>query len=97
MHGHNKCGHHMVAKLLLVLAWLAALGFWLAMWKGMFWNVEPTGWFSHVVVFSLLAFGTKFCSCYSKNRMMGGMKCDCSCNDCEGGMCEGKHKEGHGM
>ena len=62
--GMCKCGHHWVEKLMMVLAWLAAIGFWLALWRdGAFWNVASDVWFQHVVVFSLLLFGMSWCSC----------------------------------
>ena len=96
-HGNCKCGHHICAKILVGLAWLAAIGFWLASWKGMFWNLDNMGWFYHVIVFVVLAFSTKFCGCCWKQMgMMGkGMGCVCNCGECMGGKCGGTHGEGH--
>lgn len=81
----------------MVLAWLAAIAFWWASWKGLVWNLDPSEWFAHVVVFSLLLFGTKFCGCCRKvGKMMGGsMNCACTCGSCEGGRCGNVHDEGH--
>lgn len=93
MHGNYKCFHHACAKILVLLAWLSALGFWLASWKEMFWNLDSAGWFYHVVVFVVLAFSTKFCGCCMK--MMGSANCACTCGSCEGGKCDNKHGEGH--
>lgn len=97
MHGNCKCGHHVCAKILVGLAWLAAIGFWWADW-----SVTTIGWmdaehlFRDVVILSLLAFGTKFCGCCWKGgKMMGGMNCTCSCGNCGGGKCGGMHDEGH--
>ncbi len=64
MEGVCKCGHHKIEKLMMLLAWLAGISFWVALWKdGMFWNVPSDVWFQHVVVFSLLMFGGRFCGC----------------------------------
>lgn len=62
--GTCKCGHHKIEKLVMVLAWLAGIAFWLALWKGgLFWNVASDTWFQHVIVFSLLLFGMSWCGC----------------------------------
>ena len=62
--GVCKCGHHKIEKLMMLLAWLAGIGFWVALWKGgVFWNVSSDVWFQHVVVFSLLLFGMSWCGC----------------------------------
>jgi len=67
----HKCGHHIGAKVLYALAWISAIVFWWASWKGtMPWMMDSTAWFQLTVVFSLLAFGTKFCWC-GHGMMMG--------------------------
>ena len=89
-----KCVHHVIVKILVVLAWLSAIGFLIASKKDMFLNYVNTDWFYHVVVFTLLAFSTKFCGCCWRGKM-GNAVCNCSCNNCEGGKCEGSHGEDH--
>jgi len=91
MHGNCKCFHHICAKILVVLAWLSAIGFWWASWKGLAWNLDSSEWFAHIVVFVLLAFSTKFCGCCWKNMkaMHGGMACPA----CDGR--GGEHTHGH--
>lgn len=88
MHGNCKCGHHVCAKVLMVLAWLTAIAFWWASWGGtIVWNLDSSEWFAHVVVFSLLLFGTKFCGCCGRDgKMMDKNTCShsegCKCGDC---------------
>lgn len=92
MHGNCKCFHHWVTKLLVVLAWVSAFAFWWASWKGMMvWGMAADHWFQDVIVFSLLAWGTVFCGCCGKSKMMeggmgmGGMckhDAGCTCGDC---------------
>ena len=97
MHGNCKCGHHIVSKILVVLAWISAIAFWWASCKStMVWGIDSSTWFNHVVVFVLLAFSTKFCGCCWKGKMMNNMNCSCNCTSCEGGKCGGTHSEGHG-
>lgn len=94
MHGNCKCGHHWCAKILVVLAWVSAIAFLWASWKTtLVWDMDEAVWFYHVVVFTLLAFSTKFCGCCMK--MMGGKSCVCNCGECAGGKCGGMHKENH--
>ena len=89
-HGNCKCFHHLCAKVLMGLAWLAAIAFWWASWKStIVWNFDSSEWFSHVVVFSLLLFGTVFCGCCGRGgKMMAGNggsckhEMDCKCGDC---------------
>ena len=98
MHGNCKCGHHVCAKILVVLAWLAGIGFVISAWKGMmFWKWDANGYFEAVVVFVVLAFSTKFCKCcWDGSKMMaGGASCACNCDECGGGKCGGMHKENH--
>lgn len=83
MHGNCKCGHHVVEKILVVLAWLAGIGFVISGWRGApFWMWNSDGYFRAVVVFVALAFSMKVCGCCWKNMKMmhGGMACPA----CEG-------------
>lgn len=95
MHGHQRCGHHVLAKILVVLAWLAAIGFWWVSWTGRtaIWGMNAEHLFRDVIILAILAFSTKFCGCYQKSMMTG--MCGCACNNCEGGKCDGNHKEDH--
>lgn len=102
MHGGNKCrcGHHVCAKVLVALAWVAAILFWWADWtaSSVAW-MDAEHLFRDVVILSLLAFGTKFCGCCSRHGMgmmqKGGMSRACACGSCEGGKCDSRHAEGH--
>lgn len=86
--GHCKCGHHVIEKILVVLAWLAGIGFIASAWTGYaFWKWESTGYFQAVVVFVLLAFSMKLCKCCYKHWMGGEM--------CKDGECKEMHDE-HG-
>ncbi len=78
-----KCFHHIFAKILGVLGGLAAIGFLYAAWSGkLLLGMSATGYFDHVVVFSLLMFGTRSCKCC----------CDVGCGkDCGGGYCMPEH------
>lgn len=73
MEGHRgvcKCRHHWLVKLLMLFAWVAAVGFWWVEWKGgvflgvSAWNAQHL--FRDVVIFVLLIFTTKFCGCCDK-------------------------------
>ncbi len=74
-----RCGHHVVSKILVVLAWVAAIMFWWMEWKNGTMGSSQT-LFSNVVILSLLAFGTRFCRCChggDANMMTkDGMKCE---------------------
>lgn len=94
MHGNCRCGHHVVAKILMVLAWVAAIGFWLASWKhGKVVSISAEHYLKEVIVFSLLLFGSVFCKCCGKG--MQGNMCNCECGSCEGGKCGGMHGADH--
>lgn len=96
-HGNCKCFHHICAKILVGLAWVAAVLFFWAGWKAaLVWNVSAEGYFRVVIVLILLAFSTKFCG-YCGWGKMGGkmMNCACACDECAGGKCGGMHSEGH--
>ncbi len=90
MHGNCKCPHHWITKILGVLAWVAAVLFFWTSWKEtLVWGFDAQTYFEHVVVLSLLIFGSVFCGCCHKGKMMGGMG-----NNDMGGMC--KHEMGCG-
>ncbi len=90
MHGNCKCFHHIIAKILMALAWAAAVLFFVSGPSGIVWNMDADQYFQLVILFSLLLFGTVFCGCCRKNMMMhGGM----SCPACEGK--GGEHTHGH--
>ncbi len=97
MHGHHKCGHHWLAKLLILLAWVSALGFWIVAFsdKTIVWGMDAQQLFSNVVIFAILAFSTKFCGCYGGSKMTDSKSCNCACGSCEGGKCKGGHGDGH--
>lgn len=94
MHGVNcKCPHHIVNKVLVVLAWVAGvLFFWSSWGTRTFWGFDALYWAWSVVVLVLLAKASKFCGCYGMgmSKMMGGMEeknmCSheggCKCGDC---------------
>lgn len=92
MHENCKCGHHIIEKILVLLAWLAGIGFVISAWTGMpFWLWNSDGYFRAVVVFVALAFSMKVCGCCR----MGMMKDSMSCSACEGR--GGEHTHGdHG-
>ena len=87
MEGNCKCPHHGVLKVVVVLTWLAALGFWwaTAFKQTLFW-MDASHFFMDVVIFGVLVYVSKFCGCCGK----GGGMCEhgnsCKCGDC--GMCK---------
>lgn len=100
-HGNCKCPHHIVNKLLVVLAWVAGvLFFWSSWGTRTFWGFDALYWAWSVVVLVLMAKITKFCGCcltgqggWSKMGMMGdkmeGGKMTCSHEDiCKCGDCD---------
>jgi len=93
MHGNCKCFHHICAKILVGLAWVAAVLFFWTGWKaGLVWGVSAEGYFRVVIIFVLLAFSTKFCGCCGKGMMMGGMSCP-ACEGKGGEHTHGDHKQ----
>lgn len=98
MHGNCKCPHHIVAKVLNLLAWVAAVLFFWSSWsKSVVWGFDAGYYAWDVVVLSLLAFGSVFCGCCRKGKMIGDMggndmksmegvcthEAGCSCGDCD--------------
>lgn len=94
MCSYCKCPHHLITKLLIILAWAAAIGFWWTEWKvSMIWWMDSEHLFKDVIILSLLAFSSKFCQCCSAGKKMTesgkmgeGMSCKheegCRCGDC---------------
>ncbi len=88
MHGNCGCKHHLVVKVLGLLAWVAAVLFFWSSWaKSMVWGFDASYYAWDVVVLSLLAFGSIFCGCCGKSKMMSSGTCNhsngCSCGDCD--------------
>lgn len=86
--GNCKCLHHAVIKVMVGLAWLAAIGFWwAAAFKQTLLWMDAEHLFKDVVILSLLVFLSKFCACCS---MTGNRMCShsegCKCGDC--GICK---------
>lgn len=86
MHGNCKCPHHVLVKVMMVLAGISALGFWWATaFKESFLWMDADHFFKDVVVLSLLTLLTKYCDCCGKG-MSGANTCShdmgCKCGDC---------------
>jgi len=91
MHGNCKCFHHMVSKVLALLAWLAGiLFFWGSLSGRMFWGFDAGYWAWSVIILVLLMKTGVVCGCCRKSMMgkmegMGGMckhEMGCTCGDC---------------
>lgn len=99
MHGGMcKCPHHIVNKVLMVLAWVAGvLFFWSSWGTRTFWGFDALYWAWSTVVLVLMAKASMFCGyCGMDMGMkmgMGGkmeddkMMCNheegCKCGDCD--------------
>jgi hypothetical protein len=97
MHNNCKCPHHIVNKVLMLLAWVAGILFF---WGGLagrdFWGLPALYWGWSVVVLVLLTQVSKACGCCKWGMKMGDkveggkMMCShesgCKCGDC--GMCK---------
>ncbi len=99
MHGGMcKCPHHIVNKVLMLLAWIAGVLFFWSSWGARtFWGFDALYWAWSVVVLVLMAKASKFCGCCGHGmmgKMEGGM-CKCNCGSCEGGKCNNMHGESH--
>ena len=84
--GNCNCFHHGLNKVLVVLVWLSALGFWWATaFKMSFMWIDGQHFFMDVVVLSLLLLTSKFCGC-CRHGMGGSNMCmhgdSCKCGDC---------------
>lgn len=88
MHG-CKCWHHMIDKVLVLLAWISAvLFFWSSWGNRLFWGFNASYWAWVVVILVLLANSKSCCKCCGGMMMgKGGM--------CKDGNCDMKHDE-HG-
>ena len=94
MHGNCKCFHHIVSKVLGLLAWVAGiLFFWGSLSGRMFWGFDPGYWAWSVIILVLLMKTGMVCGCCGKGKMMskmdgnmGGMckhEMGCTCGDCD--------------
>jgi len=82
-----KCFHHGLNKVIVVLVWLSALGFWWATtFKMTFLWMDSQLFFMDVVILSLLLLTSKFCGCCGKGSNVCSHSGDCKCGDCE--MCK---------
>ena len=86
-----KCFHHGIVKVIVILAWLSAIGFWWATaFKQTFLWMDSSHFFMDVVIFAALAYVSKFCGCCGRMGAAGGKTCrhemGCKCSDC--GMCK---------
>ncbi len=87
MVGNCKCFHHGITKVVVPLAWVAALGFWWATaFKQSFLWMDAEHLFKDVVILSLLAFLSKFCDCCWKSENTCKHNDGCKCGDC--GICK---------
>ncbi len=91
MHGNCNCGHHVVVKIMMLLAYVAGVLFFWGSWAGRtFWGFDYGYYAWAVVVLVLLAKVSKFCGCCGMGRGMGGNMdknmCNheggCKCGDC---------------
>jgi len=93
-HGNCKCPHHLVAKVMMLLVWVAGVVFFWAGLKGVaVWGYEPLFYAWAVVVLSLMAFGMKYCECCgiparvgfasSGGEKMCSHEEGCKCGDCD--------------
>lgn len=97
MHGGMcKCPHHLVSKLLMVLAWAAGILFFWSSWgTRTFWGFDALYWAWSVVVLFLMGKASMVCGCCGMGKMMGmgskmeddKMMCSheggCKCGDCD--------------
>lgn len=89
-----RCWHHWVAYLLVALTWLSAVGFFWAEWSAtLVMGFDSAYFFQAAILFALLAFGTKFCTCCCGGYGCGGDRCGvCMPEKGESGEC--KHPMG---
>ncbi len=97
MMGHKmcKCPHHIVAKVLGLLGFLSVIAFFWSVFgeTGVF-GLNGQFYFESVIIFAIMAHGTKMCGC-----CCGGMRCGGKdCGACMPGSNEGMGKGmDHGM
>ena len=83
---HCRCGHHMLAKVLGVLAWVAAvLFFWTSLKEVLVWGFDYDYYAWSVVVLVLISVTFKGCKCCGTVKMgnMCGHDQECKCMDCD--------------
>ena len=80
---HCKCFHHGLVKVMVVVAWLSAIGFWwaTAFKQTLLW-MDAEHFFKDVVMLSLLVFVSKYCGCCRKGMNMCSHEGSCKCGDC---------------
>ena len=83
MSGNCKCLHHGFVKVIAVLAWFSAIGFWwaTAFEQTVLW-MDAEHFFKDVVMLSLLVFVSKYCGCCRKGMNMCSHEGSCKCGDC---------------
>ena len=70
MEGECKCFHHSIVKVIFVLMWFSAIGFWWASaFKQTFLWIDSTHFFMDVVILALLMITSKYCGCCGWHRM----------------------------
>ncbi len=91
MHGGMcKCPHHVVNKVLMLLAWIAGILFFWSSWGARTsWGLDVLYWAWSVVGLVLMAKASKFCGCCGWGKM-GMMKDGMMCKDEN---CGHKHDE----
>jgi hypothetical protein len=76
---NNKCscGHHWLADLIMVLTWVAGVGFVWSTWSGnLFLGRTMDELFQHVIVFAILGMGMrKACKCCCNSSGCGQNGC----------------------
>lgn len=102
MHGGCRCSHHIFVKILSALGFVSAVLFFYAAWaKTLIFGFDSTMYFEHVIVLSLMVYGTKYCGCCGGRCGCGRCgedkisSCACSCGSCEGGKCDSVHPDNH--
>ena len=73
MHNGCRCFHHIVKKVLMVLAGLSGIGFFVVVFR----RVALFGWsadlyFMSAIVLVIIANATKMCGCWKRHEGMGG-------------------------
>ena len=63
MHGGQcKCFHHVFAKVLMILGFVAAILFLYTAWfKTLVWGADYGFYFMHVIVFAIMGWGSRAC------------------------------------
>lgn len=70
-----KCPHHTIVSVLMLLSWVAAIGYFMAYWFGGYIYIFDVQYFFEVaVMLSVIALTTRFCTCCNQSH----------CNNCHG-------------